>query len=150
MIKVQSRQKLVKFVWCESPITINKSWGFQDAPDGAFLKLNNELTEVSHLVQPNADKSAPVGWIPSLDNIVAINNLKGFFDKAPIWVSPSIINNQVLKLKTLDGEIPYDIKEPSVIVCNGIDEPDFEDCWVMKLAELQKNYEVEEVEFSWE
>jgi len=141
MRKINSKQTLVKFVWCESPITIDKSWGFQDAPNGAFLKLNSECTVVSHLVQPNADKTAPVGWIPSTDEVIVKNDLKGFFDKAPIWVSEDVINNQECKLKTLDGPITYNITEPSVICCNGVDEPDFEDCWVQTVKELEKNYE---------
>lgn len=67
MILVKSRQRDVKFLWCGSPITIDKrnEWGtngdnLQIALNGAFLKLKSD-TEISHLVQPNEDKTAPVG-----------------------------------------------------------------------------------------
>jgi hypothetical protein len=79
---VSSRQKNVTFIKCFDPLTIDKSksWGpnnFQAAPKGAFLKMKNDST-VSHLVQPNADFSAPIGWV-----YTGNGNL---YDKAPIFV----------------------------------------------------------------
>jgi hypothetical protein len=140
MRKVESKQRSVLFVWCPSPVTIDKraEWGkenadnLQRAPNGAFLKMSSP-TEVSHLVQPNADKTAPVGWVPS--------DGPGLFNKAPIWVDQILRPGDFKHLRTLDGDIEYEIKEPSMVTYNDRDgKANLEDGWVQTVANLQKNY----------
>jgi hypothetical protein len=153
MKKAISNQKSIRFVWCPKPVAITASWGPQEAPDGAFLKLQDDFITVSHLVQPNADKTAPVGWKPMVEPSVGV--IPGFFDKNDIWVVTDegdkfkksnrllILNNQEFKLKNLDGDMTYNITEPSVIVCNDNNgEPNMDDAWVIKLAEFEKNYTI--------
>lgn len=140
MKKIQSNQKSVAFIFCESPIIIDKraSWGendnnLQKGPKGAFLKLNPE-NEVSHLVQPNKDRSAPVGWIPT--------NVTGRFDKAPIYVGNTIFTKgEVLKLETLDGKVTYEVKEDTMLCYNELNKkPNMKDVWPQTIAEIKKNY----------
>lgn len=152
MKKATATQKSIRFVWCASPITIDKSksWGegnLQVANDGAYLRLQDDFVTVSHLVQPNADKTAPIGWKPMVKPTVGV--IPGFFDKNDIWVVTDegnnllVLNNQEFKLKTLDGEMIYNITEPTVIVCNDNNgEPNMEDAWVIKLKDFEKNYTV--------
>lgn len=145
---VTSKQVNVPFIFCPDPVVIDKrkSWGesednFQKAPNGAFLKMKDSKT-VSHLVQPNSTKTAPVGWVYSgRDN---------FYDKLPIFVGEKVNKGEAKKIKTLDGEISYEAKEDSWVVYNvknianpgdcGSYEPDLEDCWVQKESDLIKNY----------
>lgn len=141
-----SNQHNVRFVWCPSPVTIDKSgsWGegnFQKGPNGAFLKLNNDFVTVSHLVQPNADKTAPKGWMPQI-NPENEELIPGFFDKGDIWVvENTVLENQEFKLNTLDGPLTYNVTEPSIIVCNDENgEPDLNDAWVMTIKNFNKNY----------
>lgn len=141
MKKVLSKQRGVKFLFCGSPVTIDKTkdWGdnnLQLFPNGAFLKINDDNT-VSHGVQPNSDNTAPVGWIANGD---------GTFDKAPIWVDESKVyeNNHSISLNTLDGKMDYVAKEPSVVVFNGNEESiDPNDSWLMEVKGLKKNYEAD-------
>ena len=138
---ITSKQVGVKFIACPSPVIIDKreAWGesasnLQQAPNGAFLKMQDDLT-VSHLVQPNADFTAPVGWV--------IGSAPGLYDKAPIFVTDEVLAiGSKVKLDTLDGPIEYDVKEPAMICYNvGADgAANFADGWVQKLADLQKNY----------
>lgn len=139
---IQSRQINVAFVWCQSPITIDKQveWGvgpgnFQSASNGAFLKMKSP-TEVSHLVQPNEDKTAPVGWIPG--------DGPGLYTKLPIWVTGEILETgTVLLMKTFDGGLNYYAKEPSMVCYNGdASGHNLDDGWVQTLSDLYKNYEV--------
>lgn len=143
MKKIESNQKNVRFVYCPDPITLDKSksWGqgnIQRADNGAFLKLTKEGT-VSNLVQPNSDKSAPIGWIASRET-----QEKGFFDKKPIFLDDSKVfqPNEQISLDTLDGKMNYSLDKPFVIVYNTTDkgEIDQQDCWVMTLENLSKNY----------
>lgn len=65
MRKVESKQRNVKFSFCIEPVTIDKSaeWGpgnVQNFPDGVFFKHDPETDEITHGVQPNSDKTAPV------------------------------------------------------------------------------------------
>ncbi len=142
---VQSRQVSVAFVFCPSPIVIDKraEWGqdptnLQEAPNGAFLKMSSP-TEVSHLVHPNADKSAPVGWVQG--------DGPGLFDKSPIWVEDEILQPGTTKLmQTLDGDLNYDINEPSVVCYNGdLNGPNLSDGWVQTIRNVEKNYDFEHV-----
>lgn len=91
-------------------------------------------TEVSHLVQPNADKSAPVGWVPGSG--------PGLFDKAPIWIDdkqPEV--GSTVKMETLDGPIEYEVKEPSYVCYSGdADGPNKQDGWVQTVENVEKNY----------
>ena len=110
---VHSRQVGVRFLWCGSPITIDKrsSWGsdaenLQIAKEGAFLKVKND-TEVSHLVHPNSAKDAPVGWIPG--------SKPGTFDKSPIYLCEAVEADVSLTIQTLDGEITYKPQEKAVV-----------------------------------
>lgn len=140
---ILSRQKNVLFVFCASPITIDKraAWGpdprnLQNAPNGAFLKMSSP-TEVSHLVQPNEDKTAPIGWVPG--------NGPGLFDKAPIWVDDTaVLQPGGTKLvEGRDGSMNYEIRELSVVCYNGdANGPDLTDGWVQTLANIRKNYEL--------
>jgi hypothetical protein len=143
-MKVLSRQCNVKFLWCGSPVTIDKraDWGagaenLQVAPRGAFLKVSGDGVSVTHLVQPNDDLSAPVGWVPSI--------CPGTFDKAPIFVVERVgVERGSVSVVGLDGPMNYEIKEPSVVVCNLVgDVPNLNDCWVQTVANLEKNYFVE-------
>ncbi len=140
MKKVLSKQRSVAFIICRSPLVIDKrgSWGnspenFQEAPNGAFLKMK-DATEVSHLVQPNADFSAPVGWVPG--------SAPGLFDKAPIWIDEKIHQaGETIEVDGLDGFMEYIITEPSVTVYNEQDgQPNLKDGWVQKMTDLEKNY----------
>ena len=148
MKKAISNQKSIRFVWCPKPVAITASWGLQEAPDGAFLKLQDDFVTVSHLVQPNADKTAPVGWV-SMINPENGEKIPGFFDKNDIWVVTGednnllVLNNQEFKLRTLDGDMTYNITEPTVIVCNDNNgEPNMDDAWVIKLSDFEKNYTI--------
>jgi hypothetical protein len=133
---VKSNQKS-RFIYCPNPVTIDKrkSWGndesnFQQAPDGAFLKIDGK-NQVSHLVQPKSCKMEPIGW--TFDEGET-------FEKDPIWVSDEF-NETDIKLKTKDGVINYEVTEPSVICCNGDSvSPDYTDPWIQKVSELKKNY----------
>jgi len=143
MKKIESKQRDVPFVFCNSPITIDKSasWGtsgdsFQVAPNGAFLKMSS-ATVVSHLVQPNADKTAPLGWVPGSG--------AGLFDKAPIWIEEEIRQaGTTINVRSADNAagMPYTVNEPSVVCYNDVDgKPNMEDGWVQTLVNIQKNYE---------
>lgn len=145
---ITSKQVNIPFIFCPHPITIDKRarWGnseenIQKAPNGAFLKMKDSKT-VSHLVQPNSDKTAPVGWVYSgQDN---------FYDKLPIFVGEKLNKGETKRVKTLDGEIDYEAEEDSWVVYNvknitnpggyGSYEPDLDDCWVQKESDLIKNY----------
>ncbi len=140
---IQSKQRNVAFVFCASPVVIDKraEWGqdpsnLQQGPNGAFLKMNSS-TEVSHLVQPNEDKSAPVGWIQG--------DGPGLFTKSPIWVEDEVIQpGAKIQMMTLDGEINYEVKEPSVVCYNGdTSGPNLADGWIQSMKNLTKNYEFE-------
>lgn len=140
---IQSKQRNVLFVFCASAITIDKrsEWGpdpsnLQTAPNGAFLKMNSP-TEVSHLVQPNDDKTAPIGWVPG--------DGPGLFSKSAIWVEDEVLQSGTTKqMKTLDGELNYEVKEPAVVCYNGDENgPNLADGWVQTVKNLKKNYEYE-------
>lgn len=139
---VKSKQRGVKFIWCSSPITIDKraAWGdsadnLQIAKDGAFLKINDDGS-VSHLVQPNADKTAPIGWHKSDDGIG--------YDKLPIWVADEVLEaGTVHKMNTADGPIEYSVTEPSRVCYNDNGgQPNMSDGWVQTEKNLAKNYEI--------
>lgn len=141
---IRSKQRNVAFILCKSGITIDKrdSWGddpsnFQQAPNGAFLKMKNG-TEVSHLVQINEKGDAPLGWVKG--------SIEGLFDKAPIWVSDQILNaGEMVPISTKDGNINYEVKEPSVKCynCDAAGNVDLSDCWIQTLKNLRANYEVD-------
>lgn len=138
---IKSRQEKILFLFCPSPITIDKrkSWGdspsnIQEGPDGAFLKINDDNT-VSHLVQPNSDKSAPVGWVKS--------DLPNRFDKAPIWVGEKVNSGETVSVQTIDNPAPmtYTPTEVSYICYNDLDgAPNLVDGWIQKESALVKNY----------
>jgi hypothetical protein len=136
-MKVLSKQQDVQFIWCPNPVTIDKSseWGsgnFQNAPNGAFLKMKSP-TEVSHLVQPNEDKTAPIGWVAT--------NKPGYFDKCPIFIIENLSIGRCVPVNTLDGDIIYDVKVPSCLVCNLVNgQPNYEDCWIQSEEDILKNY----------
>ena len=140
MKKIQSRQRNILFIFCESPITIDKSkeWGannHQLAPNGAFLKVNEgEELSISHLVQPNDSKSSPIGWIKVGENR---------FDKAPIWIEEEQLPiGKTIPIKTADGLINYEVKEAGHLCYNDNNgEPDLNDCWAQTVVNLKKNYE---------
>jgi len=131
MKKLLSKQIGVQFFYCPSPVTLDKraSWGndpsnFQQGPNGAFLKTDAN-GNISHLVQPNADNTAPIGWQPSM---IGITNT---YDKKPIWINPEQIEaGVVLEVKTLDGDIVYTVNEPSHICYNSATDgsADLNDC----------------------
>ena len=135
MRKTKSRQKKVKFSFCESPVIIDKSssWGegnLQNFPDGVFFKHDDKnCGVVTHGVQPNADKTAPIGWEI---------NAKGTFDKLSIWVDKKVITEGTVTMQTKDGEINYEIKKPSCKVYNGEFAPYLTDGWIMSVSELIK------------
>ena len=142
---IESKQRNVAFVFCSSPVTIDKrsDWGsgadnLQVAPNGAFLKMKSS-TEVSHLVQPNDDNTAPVGWIPG--------DGPGLFNKSPIWVTDEVIPARTdVKVKTLDGELNYNYEEPSMITYNGdTNGPNINDGWLTTISDLEKYYEYKAV-----
>lgn len=142
MKRLLSLQRDVPFVWCSSPVIIDKrgDWGddpnnLQNAPNGAFLKMKDPQT-VSHLVQPNKDRSAPMGWVPG--------SWPGLFDKQPIWVAQEVIPPGTTKfVATQDGGMNYKFDVPSVFCCNDQNgQPNLADAWVQKVSDLQKNYEV--------
>lgn len=140
-MRVLSKQQNVPFVFCPDPITIDKrkAWGdgsdnLQHATNGAFLKMKS-ATEISHLVQPNADNSAPIGWVPG--------SVPGLFDKSPIHIIRRVEAGTNVELQTADGKINYEVKEPSAVVCNDINgQPNESDSWVQVWREVEKNYHV--------
>ena len=106
---VESHQKNVQFIFCPNPVTIDKSleWGegnLQVAKEYAFLKLKDDGYTVANMVQSNENKTAPVGWITSVEI-----KEKGFFDKKPIFVDDSRIfqPDENVELDTLDGKMKY-------------------------------------------
>ena len=136
---ITSKQVGVSFVHCGSPITIDKraDWGsnadnLQHGPNGGFLKMTG--LEVSHLVQPNADRTAPIGWRPG--------SAPGLYDKDPIFVSDEVLEPGTTKeVVGLDGTITYEIKEPSRLCYNDLSgEPNPNDAWVQTEKNLVKNY----------
>lgn len=134
---IQSRQKDVTFIKCPDPVIIDKSksWGpgnLQNGPGGAFLKMKNPST-VSHLVQPNDDFSAPIGWV--------YTGKENLYDKAPIYVGEKVLKGETKSLHTLDGFINYVADEDSFVVCNQVDEqPNLADSWLIKESQLKKDY----------
>jgi hypothetical protein len=143
MKKVVSTQRDVSFVFCPSPVTIDKraEWGNsadnqQQGLNGAFLKMKDAYT-VSHLVQPNDEKTAPVGWIEGKE--------RGLYDKAPIWIDENILEvGETKAVVGFDGPITYSIKEPSMTCYNDVGgKPNLNDGWVQTLANLKKNYVLE-------
>jgi hypothetical protein len=139
--KAREPQLGVPFVKCKHPVTIDRSdWGpgnFQNGPNGAFLKLNADFS-VSHLVQPNADKTAPKGW----ERTETLQGGVPLFDKQDIWVDPRIIENETVHVLTLDGPMTYQVTHPSVLVYNMDEngEVDHSDSWIMTIENFQKNY----------
>lgn len=141
MRRVTSKQVGVPFVWCADPVTIDKraAWGdtadnMQVGPNGAFLKMKSN-TEISHLVQPNTDKTAPVGWVPG--------STPGLFDKSPIYLGEQVNPGSSITIKTLDGEMTYTPTELSVVCANEKNgEPDLNDQWLQTVANVEKNYVV--------
>lgn len=139
---ITSKQTGVRFAKCNSPVIIDKSasWGAgnrQEAPNGAFLKMDDAGLTVSHLVQPNDDWSAPIGWVPT--------DKAGIFDKAPIWVTDEVLDvGAKVAVNTADGPMNYDVAEPSMVCFNsGADgQPNSDDGWVQTLVNLKKNYKM--------
>lgn len=140
-VRLIKSNQIASFLPCKCPITIDKrkDWGdnennFQRAPSGAFLKVGNN--EITHLVQPNEDFTAPIGWrryhIPVGDA----------YEKLPIWVSTkAYVKGDVVTLDTADGLIVYDVKEESYICYNDLNgEHNPADAWVQTRKELEKNY----------
>jgi hypothetical protein len=141
---IPSTQIDVAFVLCRSPITIDKrdAWGpaegnFQQGPKGAFLKMAS-ASEVSHLVQPKDDMSAPIGW--------EVGSGAGLFSKAPIWVDAVLPSGEEKKVETADGPITYRFDEPAIVCYNSDDDgnPNLNDGWVQKISALKKNYVYDE------
>ena len=135
---VTSKQNNVNFIYCSSPITIDKSkdWGGNNlqVAETAWLKLNSDNT-VSHLVQDNGFESAPLGWF---------RNSNGSFDKSPIYVIIAL-ETGIHPVKTKDGDMDYNVTESSYLVCNLLsNKPDYNDCWVMTKKDLLKHYNYEE------
>ena len=136
MKKVKSKQRNVKFSYCPSPVTIDKSseWGegnIQHFPNGVFFK-HNEEDVITHGVQPNVDHTAPIGWKKQ-------NN--GLYEKSPIWIIEEVEAGRERSLLTLDGSFNYDIEEKSFLVCqdkNG--KKALNDSWIVKGKDLCKNY----------
>lgn len=146
---LQSKQCDVPFAFCGNPLTIDKraDWGddpanFQTAPDGAFLKLQKTafpnattLYLVTSLVHPNAEKSAPIGWMRGSE--------QGLFSKLPIWVDSANPLNEgdTVELATPDKKKVYTAKEPSLVCYNDLNgEPNLQDGWVQTIANVTKNY----------
>lgn len=140
---IHGKQKNVLFIWCSSPINIDKSseWGpnnHQFAPNGAFLKVNEgeegEQLSVSHLVQPNESGSAPLGWFETSPNR---------YDKCPIWVEDEALPiGEVKTITTADGVINYEVKEESYVCYNNTASgADIADSWIQTADNLRKNYE---------
>ena len=69
MRRIESNQRNVEFIYCSSPVTIDKSseWGegnLQNFPNGVFLKVKPENnTIVTHGIEPNKLGDCPTGWI---------------------------------------------------------------------------------------
>lgn len=137
MRKIESNQRNINFSFCPSPVTIDKSseWGpgnLQNFPDGVFLKHDDVTGEVTHGVQPNEDKSAPVGWTSDENG----------FKKLPIWLGKELEVGTVTGLETLDGPINYEVTEESYLCYNdnGNGEPNLGDSWAQTKVALDKNY----------
>lgn len=147
MQRVVSKQTDVLFVYCPDPITIDKradwkDWGLdnlQSAPNGAFLKIiptpcsSSGAMVVSHLVQSNADKTAPIGWIPGSG--------PGLFSKAPIYIGDLVHVGTTVNIHTLDGPMSFTPTELSAVCANEKDgKPDLNDMWVNTLTNIIKHY----------
>lgn len=152
--KIESKQKNVKFIFCSSPITIDKSkeWGgdnLQVAENVAWLKINENIVktpakhwrdseenviieEVSHLVQHDDCRNCPVGWYKE--------NLANRFSKLPIWVCKIKDQNQIT-IQTLDGPMTYKVDENSILCANDLNgEANMNDMWVSDEKTVSKNY----------
>lgn len=135
--KVESNQRNIKFSFCKEPVTIDKSseWGdgnLQNFPLGVFFKHDLLTDEVTHGVQPNETGTAPVGWVVDDSG----------FKKLPIHIGKELVVGTVTGITTLDGDINYEVTEPSFLCYNddGNNKPDLKDCWAQTLNSIQKNY----------
>lgn len=145
--KLHSTQLSVRFSWLDAPTTIDMSekWGknsVQIFNDGVFLK-HDEEGRVTHGVQPNKDRTSPIGW-------EKCNSDGNFYRKLPVWVDldnlidPKIIKKPYARIKTLDGDMDYKLDEIFVKVYqdnNG--QPNLKDIWLIPLRELKSLYYVE-------
>lgn len=141
-IKLIISKQRSEFLPCYSPVTIDKrkDWGdnsdnVQKADNGAFLKISNN--EVTHLVQPKEDFSAPIGWV----KVEYSEHSKILYSKLPIWVDMKPLREgEICTLQTKDGQIQYEIKEESYICYNDNNGLDPSDPWIQTRKELEKNY----------
>lgn len=144
---IKSRQRNVKFSYCPSPVTIDKSseWGegnIQKFPNGVFFKHDDLTDTVTHGVQPcSSDQSKPEGWEHEVDEDGSV--LGKTFRKNDIFLIKELEVGTIEAVETLDGTMEMDIKNPSSLVCqseNG--EPNKGDSWVIENEELKKLYDI--------
>jgi len=138
VLKVESKQRNVRMIYCPYPTTIDKSadWGegnIQESQNGAcFLKLDDK-GEVSHMVQSRVNFKCPIGWV--------IGDGKDLYHKAPIFIGEELWVGRTYVLDTLDGKMEYEVKEPSFLCYNGEDSPNMEDVYVQTRKNLIANYD---------
>jgi hypothetical protein len=142
MFKAISRKGRVRHIFCPHPMTLDKSssWGpgnVQHFPNGCYLQLN-ERGEVTHGVQPNAARTAPIGW----------HHVEGeFYEKDLVWAEHRTESS--VKLMTLDGPMTYDNHESNgFVLYNATPEgdPDYDDPWFMSAKKFHRVYVSEGME----
>jgi hypothetical protein len=122
-------------IYTTSVYAKHPNWGLnakQKFKEGCFMKVYNTGI-VSVGVQPNKDKTSPVGYT-KLKN--------GKFIKNNIIIVKYLKANQRILLKTLDGWIFYNITEPSVIVAQTDENncANLNDVWKKTISSLKKDY----------
>lgn len=117
-------------------MTLDKSssWGpenVQHFPNGCFLQVNDR-GEVTHGVQANPGKNAPVGW----------HHVGGeFFEKDLVWAEHR--TESTVRLTTLDGPMVYQNPEADGYVLYNTTptgDPDLRDPWFVPAEKFHRIY----------
>lgn len=147
MKQYKSKEGTRKFGWLGFPCSFT-TWGSKwEFPNGAFIShvgsnAINDTPEFSHGVQPNADKTAPVGWKPT--------EFPGTFEKMDIWSDGVIVDPEIVSVITVccldapNGTKNYEVEEPSIITFNSNNDgsPNFADGWLQSLKGFESKYEL--------
>lgn len=147
MKKISSKQRGIPFVYCQFPMTIDRSdiWGegsVQNFPNGCFLKFEDN-GNVSWGVQPQEVNFAPVGWV--IDRIKYGDINIYYCDKEPIWVIEKLEVGKTKVVNSVDGVMKYEVNELSYLVCRDEDDaPNLKDSYVISAKELKEKYVFED------
>jgi hypothetical protein len=121
-------------IFAADPVTIDKSaeWGegnLQNFPDGVFLQIPHDT--VTHGVQPNNDKTAPIGWHHTGNSLYGKND-----------IIAEITTDTVVTLITRDGDMIYDNPDKNGWICYNIVDGmrDHTDPWFVTNEKFQQLY----------